>query len=451
MSIPDPFLKIAVRNPAATPLCPHRSRPATSRLRTAWAPALLCTVLATGFISCSSKKPQIAATPPAESTPPPAAPATPAPAETAPPAPETAKVVLKVHGSNAIGEKLLPELAKEYLKFEGATGIQVVAGANPDEATVQGQFAGEPLPRAIEIFSHGTASAFKDLKGGTADMGMASRKIKDTEAQDLQPTLGDVTAKASEHLLCMDGIAVIVNKANPVHALTVEQLADIFSGNTTDWAKVGGTAGPIHVFARDEHAGSWDFFNETVLEGRGKLLSSSATRSDDNSKLADAIKADASAIGFVDLPSVGENYAVALSDKTHKSVRPTEDTVKNESYLLSRRLYLYTAAAPDNAEVKKFIEFTGTQGTVVIASAGFIYRSSGKSEPTSTRTASVPAKEQAKEQPKEQPPFQISSVKKLDGPPANVRAESREREFHSSAESEHRAAVQRAAVAFGAH
>jgi phosphate transport system substrate-binding protein len=143
-----------------------------------------------------------------------------------------------------------------------------VPGAKEEESFIVGERSG--VENQIEIQAHGSKTAFEDLKSGLCDIGMASRPIKPEERQALLPTLGDLTSNASEHVLALDGIALIVHPSNPIKTLSVAQVADIFSGTLTDWSQLGGRAVTIAIYARDEKSGTWDFFNEAVLKKHGK-------------------------------------------------------------------------------------------------------------------------------------------------------------------------------------
>src|SRR5271163_225613 len=134
------------------------------------------------------------------------------PPEAAPSSESTAEnLVLRLHGSNTIGAELVPALAVAFLKAQGAQDISTKS-PGPDEFTVTGTENGKPT--AIEIQAHGSATAFKDLVAGSCDIGMASRKIQAAEVSNLS-SLGDMTGPASEHVLGLDGLAVIVNRSNP--------------------------------------------------------------------------------------------------------------------------------------------------------------------------------------------------------------------------------------------
>src|SRR5208282_4241123 len=111
-----------------------------------------------------------------------------------------------------------------------------------DEVFVRGILPGDRAPKAIEIHAHSSAFAFEDLANGQADIGMSSRKIKADEVTRLA-SLGDMTSPACEHILGLDGIAVIVSGKNPVRTLAKDQIAQIFEGVIGNWQQVGGSDG----------------------------------------------------------------------------------------------------------------------------------------------------------------------------------------------------------------
>lgn len=278
-----------------------------------------------------------------------------------------AKTILRLHGSNTIGAQLAPALAQAYLKQQGAQDVTIVPGG-PDEVSVQGTVNG--TREAIDIAAHGSATAFTDLADGKCDIGMASRKIKPDEVAKLS-SLGDMTSPASEHVLGLDGVAVIVNDANPVSALSIAQLAGIFSGEVPNWSAVGGSTGPIKVYARDDKSGTYDTFKSLVLGNRN--LVSSATRIEDSRQLAAKVAGDANAVGFIGMPYIDGSKALAVSDKGTRALKPTRLTVATEDYPLSRRLYLYTASNPSNPEVRRFVQFAlSKQGQDVVGANEFV-------------------------------------------------------------------------------
>jgi phosphate transport system substrate-binding protein len=194
--------------------------------------------------------------------------------------------------------------------------------------------------------------------------------IKPAEQATLSP-LGDMTSQACEHVLALDGIAVVVNKGNPIASLSREQIRAIFSGQTTDWSKVGGRPGRIGIYARDDRSGTYDTFKSLALESAA--LSPDAKRFEDSNALSDAVAVDPDGIGFVGLPFVRSARAVAVFDQNTAPLLPSAFTVAREDYVLSRRLFLYTPANPPNPLTLRFIQFaTSDAGQEIVARDGFV-------------------------------------------------------------------------------
>lgn len=282
----------------------------------------------------------------------------------------SASVILRIHGSNTIGAQLAPALAEEFLRQRGATDVKILPQST-DEVVVQGKLPGESAPKSIEIAAHGSATAFTDLRDNKCDVGAASRKINLDEVSTLS-SLGDMVSPASEHVVGLDGIAVIVNAGNPVRVLSKEEIGKIFSGEVTDWGQVnGGQRGTINVYARDTKSGTWDTFKTLVL---GNIpLVDTAKRLEDSRQLSDRVAADPNGIGFIGLPYVRSAKAIAVSEAGANSIYPTALTVATEDYPLSRRLYLYTPANAQNTEVREFVRFALSKtGQDIVAQNGFV-------------------------------------------------------------------------------
>jgi len=280
------------------------------------------------------------------------------------------EVILSLHGSNTLGAKLVPQLAEEFLKRLGATDVRTFPGAESDEFSVRGTLPGDSSPKAIEVKAHGSGTAFNDMASGACDIGMASRRINPNEAGQLS-SLGDMTSLSCEHVLGLDGIAVIVNPSNPIQELTRDQLAKIFSGEVASWSQVLSPKGTINLYARDDKSGTYDSFKSLVLGDTP--LSGKARRLEDSSALSDAVASDPDGIGFIGLPYIKSAKAVAIADAGATPLLPNRTTVASEDYLLSRRLYLYTAASPQNSYVRKFVEFAlSKDGQNVVEQGGFV-------------------------------------------------------------------------------
>ncbi len=275
-------------------------------------------------------------------------------------------VILRLHGSNTIGSDLAPALAREFLLKNGSKSVTIDAGSKPNQRFVNGR--GKSEPQSIEIYAPGSGFGFTDLGSGATDIAMSSRRVKGDEKRLLE-RLGDMESPGSEHVVGLDGVAVIVNQNNPITQLSIAQLRDIFSGRTLDWSGVGGHGGGIHLYALDDKSGTYETVKSLVLD---PLPLASARRFADHKLLSESVAGDPQGIGFVGLPFVGNNRAVLVNSAGARPLAPTFFTVAREDYPLSRRLFLYTAAAPTNAMVNSFIEFAlSPAGQDIVKRVGF--------------------------------------------------------------------------------
>jgi len=285
--------------------------------------------------------------------------------------PAEPKIILRLHGSNTIGSKLAVHLATEYLKkIHHAMEVGIIPGEAAVEKTVVGKTLNGLL--GIEIHAHGSSTAFKDLKAKKCDVGMASRRIKAQEVENLRET-GDMTSPAAEHILALDGIAVVINARNPVNTLSLREIGDIFSGKVTDWSQVGEgkLQGPIQVYARDDKSGTYDTFKGIVL--KKSPLVKTAKRFESNPELSDRVAKDELGIGFTGLPYIRQAKAVSVSDQGTEPVFPSFFTVATEDYPLARRLYLYLPEVSENTRAAEFIDFSlGLSGQHVVSESGFV-------------------------------------------------------------------------------
>jgi phosphate transport system substrate-binding protein len=227
----------------------------------------------------------------------------------------------------------------------------------------------------VEIQAHDSTTAFQDLAAGTCDIGNASRKIKDKEAGQLS-SLGDMTSISNEHVIGLDGIAILVNKSNALKQISTKDLQSIFSGRIIDWQVINGQKGGIAVYARDNNSGTFDTFKSLIL-GETSPLPAGAKRYESNSDLSDDVSRDPSGVGFTGLPYVREARTLAVSEEGAQAIYSNFFTVATEDYPISRRLYMYTASytasVPKNPHVAPFINFVlSDKGQKVAHETGFV-------------------------------------------------------------------------------
>ena len=144
---------------------------------------------------------------------------------------------LEIHGSNTIGARLAPALIEGYLEAQGGTGIATRPGKVDNEQVVTGNLAGRPFE--AKVAAHGSGTGFSGLKSGESDIAAASRPAKEKEIA-LLAGMADLRDKASEHVIAIDGLAILVHSDNPISALDKKTLARIFAGEITNWKMLGG-------------------------------------------------------------------------------------------------------------------------------------------------------------------------------------------------------------------
>jgi phosphate transport system substrate-binding protein len=294
-----------------------------------------------------------------------------------------------IYGSNTIGERLMPMIIDKYASAVLGKPAKFTPRV-PEEQTIELRSANGSEPAAtIDFQAHGSGTAFPALLQSQIQIGMSSRQIKADEIAKFKDKFNvDMISAANEHVLGLDGLAVIVNSKNPIKNLSVEQLAKIFSGQVLNWSDVSGVDDsgkvvqgddlPIAIHARDDKSGTYDTFKTLVL---GKTtppsaLAPSAQRYNSSEDLSAAVAKNTGAIGFIGLPYVNDNHALGIVGACGLTSLPTTFGVKTEQYALTRRLYLYTVGEPTKPTAKALLEFAlSDDAQAVVKQADFVDQS----------------------------------------------------------------------------
>ena len=297
-------------------------------------------------------------------------PSTPAPT---PPPIAQEPVLFRLAGSNTIGAELAPAWAEAFLRKKGARNVTQTS-IGPDHVSVQGILPGQSSAQSIDIVSKGSATGFTALGTGESEIAMSSRPVKPDEVNSLKEKgLGDMNSPECDNVVGVDGIAVIVNSRNPINSLSVDQLRQVFSGAITDWSQVGGSPGPISIFLRETASGTRDLFQTLVLKKDTFSSTASIPGTGGNNDVSQAVAQAPGGIGFVGLPSVGNNKALAVADGNAAPIQPSVPTIKSEAYPLGRRLHLYIPANLTNTWAKEYVQFAlGTEGQNIVDEKNFV-------------------------------------------------------------------------------
>jgi len=278
------------------------------------------------------------------------------------------EMFLRLQGSNTIGAKLAPALVEAWMRADGMRGITREERGAEERRVTATDGRGDRI--VVDIHAHGSTTAFTALAAGQAELGMSSRPIKGKEVADLA-ALGNMHSPAAEHVIGLDGIAVIVHPQNRLATLDKATVARIFAGEIRDWAQAGGTAGPIRIYARDDKSGTWDTFKSLVLNELP--LAPGAARFESSTELSDRVAQDPGAIGFIGLPYVRQAKALSISEKETAPLAPTAFTVATEDYALARRLYFYLPPNNPHPLARALAEYALSEGgQAVVAQEGFV-------------------------------------------------------------------------------
>lgn len=274
--------------------------------------------------------------------------------------------LLRLHGSNTIGQRLAPALLRAFAEQQGWT-VVAQRVVRVDEYRIDLQRDGDAA--LIEIAAHGTGTGLDALLDRRADVWMASRPVNAGELVK-SSTLGRLDLPTQEHVIALDGVAIVVHPDNPLRALSIPELRRVFSGDVRDWSMLGRSPGAVAIHARDDRSGTFDTFKALVLGGAA--LSAKAQRYESSDDLVAAVMNDRGAIGFVGLDAVGAARALAISDVGTRALLPRRMDIATEDYALSRRLYLYAPELQSDA-VRDFIEFAqGPGGQALAERVGFV-------------------------------------------------------------------------------
>ena len=235
----------------------------------------------------------------------------------------------------------------------GSTSMEKVIGILSE------QFMADNSGVSVTYDPTGSGAGIEAASNGSADIGLSSRALKDEEIA------GGLTGTT----VALDGIAVIVNAGSKVEDLSVEQIAQIFTGEITDWSEVGGEAGTISCIGREAGSGTRDGFESITNTKDACKLDQELTST---GGVIEAVAGNPNAIGYASLSAVeGKNTIKAL---TVGGVACTEETVLDGSYAIQRPFVLVTRTGEAlSPAAQAFFDFaTSSAANDLIKSAGAV-------------------------------------------------------------------------------
>lgn len=269
------------------------------------------------------------------------------------PAPATESVV-RLTGGSMLGEALIPNLGILWAKKLGLPAARLEPVA-PDEHVVVAEGAEASAKMRMPIKFTGTSPGFEPFVRGQYDFWMTVRQPRESEVENLRkknvpnvPDVRQLTAPGVENVVVLDAVAVITHPSNPVQALTLAQMKDIFLGKITNWSQVGGANAPINIHAHDYTVnGTFEFLCDRLMGISNAKKCAEAMpqpvgpRYVANEELADAVAGDPNGIGWVGLLARRGARPMRIDTGCGVMLEPDTFAVKSDEYPFSRTLNLY--------------------------------------------------------------------------------------------------------------
>ncbi len=247
-------------------------------------------------------------------------------------------------------------LFAETIVIKGSTTVLPIA-----QAALEAYMKANPGAK-ISLSGGGSGEGIKALIDKSTDIATSSREIKESEIALAKSKGVNPTAA----VVAIDAIVPIVNPKNRVRDLTIDQLSQIYQGKITNWKEVGGDDLQIVVISRDSSSGTFESWNELVLN-RAKVTPRAQLQAS-NGAIVQTVSKNRYALGYI---------GIGYLDKTVKAltvggVPASATTAIAKTYPISRPLYMYTNGEP-KGETAKFIAFVlGSEGQKIVAREGFV-------------------------------------------------------------------------------
>lgn len=209
----------------------------------------------------------------------------------------------------------------------------------------------------VNYTGSGSGAGVTSAIDGTADLGLASRALKSEEEEK----------GAQANIVALDGVAVVVNPDNAVDDLTVDQIAQIFKGEITNWKDLGGADEEIAVYGREAGSGTRGAFEELVgVEDACKYLNEYSSTGD----VIGNVASNPSAIGYASLSAVGDNVKAVKVN----GVECSEATVQDGTYEIQRPFVMITKDGTQLSDAAQaFLDFAmSADAASLIAQAGAV-------------------------------------------------------------------------------
>jgi phosphate transport system substrate-binding protein len=219
---------------------------------------------------------------------------------------------------------------------------------------------------SIQVTGGGSGTGIAALINGATDICNSSRPMKSSEVDKIKQRYN---TPGVEIPCAQDGITIFLNESNPVTALTLQQLSDIYRGKVRNWKEVGGLDAPITLYGRENSSGTYVFFKEKVVKGD---YAPNTNTLPGTAAVVNAVKKDKNGIGYGGAAyAAGVKHCAVKKDASSPAYLPTAETIQKKQYPITRYLYMYTSNRPAG-DIKNFVDWVlSPAGQAVVTQVGY--------------------------------------------------------------------------------
>lgn len=283
--------------------------------------------------------------------------------------PDSSREDFIIEGADAVTLSLLPDLIRGYAASIGGTATQHLGADHRQIKFVINRPKGQ-AKLVIDVKRSDTSTALSKLASRKASIAITNRPLAVAERQAMPPA---ARRRLREHVIALDGLAVIVAPGNPAKSIRLEDLSRIFKGEVTDWSQLGFHGGPIHLYSSAEKGGASERFGQIALNLPSLTLPPLATVLPDEAELSDAVARDPQGIAVTSLAFIRNARGLDVANACGAIWRLSPFAVKSEEYPLSRRIYLYLANEKMQPAARSLVDFAlSDQGQAIVRSSQLI-------------------------------------------------------------------------------
>jgi len=280
--------------------------------------------------------------------------------------PKLALVVLVIFLVAGCGKQIDPNQPAGFIQIKGSDTIVNAVQKISEEFMKDYPYV------FVAVTGGGSGVGIASLINKTCDVASASRQMKPKEIQ----IANQRGVFPKEFVVAYDGIAVIVNKDNPINKLTIGDLHKIYTGRATNWKEFGGKDLSIVTLSREVSSGTHMYFKEEVIQlgqkNSTEEFSAQTLLLTSSQAIVEEVVSNEAAIGYLGMGYVSERIKALLVAKDEQFYPPDVQNVIKKTYPLSRPLYFYTNGEPRDA-TKLFIDFAlGPKGQQQFEETGFV-------------------------------------------------------------------------------